>query len=110
MPRCMVVHLPLEFKVDRKQHQRSQRNFLLWRKWSLSLDTEPSIIIECCVLPTLLFGAEFWILNTSLLTKLESFQAEIGKQILCLPKSDANNIICTALHTVAIHQSTHPVH
>ena len=35
--------------------------------------------IECCVLPTLLYGAESWILNTTLLIKLESFQAEIGE-------------------------------
>ena len=42
-------------------------------------------IIECCVLPTLLYGAESWILNTTLLMKLESFQGEIGKRILRLP-------------------------
>ena len=37
-------------------------------------------IVEHCVLPCLLFGAETWILNTTLLLKLESFQAELAKQ------------------------------
>ena len=54
-------------------------------------------IIECCVLPTLLYGAESWILNTTLLIKLESFQAEIGKRILRLPKFVANNTVRMAL-------------
>ena len=49
-------------------------------------------IIECCVFPALLYGAESWILNATLLKKLESFQAEIGKRILRLPKSTSNNI------------------
>ena len=54
-------------------------------------------IIECCVLPTLLYGAESWILNTTLLTKLESFQGEIGRRILRLPKFAANNTVRMAL-------------
>ena len=43
-------------------------------------------------MPTLLYGAESWILNTSLLQKLESFQAEIAKRILHLPKHTSNNV------------------
>jgi len=54
-------------------------------------------IIECCVLPTLLYGAESWILNTTLLMKLESFQGEIGKRILRLPKFAANDPVRMAL-------------
>ena len=50
-------------------------------------------IIECCVLPTLLYVAESWILNTTLLMKLKSFQGEIGKRILRLPKFAANNTV-----------------
>ena len=42
-------------------------------------------IVETCVMPTLLYGAESWILNATLLQKLESFQAEIAKRILRLP-------------------------
>ena len=54
-------------------------------------------IIEHCVLPCLLYGAESWILNNSLLAKLKSFQAELVKQILRLPKKTANNIAHMAL-------------
>ena len=50
----------------------------------------------------LLYGAEFWILNISLLKKLESFQAEIGKRILRLPKSTANNVVLLALQWPSI--------
>ena len=45
----------------------------------------------------MLYGAESWILNTTLLIKLESFQAEIGKRILRLPKFVANNTVRMAL-------------
>ena len=54
-------------------------------------------IIEHCVLPCLLYGAESWILNNSLLAKLESFQAELAKRNLRLPKNTANNIARMAL-------------
>ena len=54
-------------------------------------------IIEHCVLPCLLYGAESWILDNSLLAKLESFQAELAKRILRLPKNTANNIARMAL-------------
>ena len=43
-------------------------------------------IVESCVMPCLLSGAEAWILNCTLLQKLESFQAELAKHILRLPK------------------------
>ena len=54
-------------------------------------------IVECCGFPVLLYGAESWMLNKTLLKKLESFQCEIGKRILRLPKSSANNIVRMAL-------------
>ena len=52
-------------------------------------------IIEHCVLPCLLFGAETWILNSTLLQKLESFWAKLAKRILQLPK-------CTSYNTARI--------
>ena len=55
-------------------------------------------IIEHCILPCLLYGAESWILNHSLLAKLESFQAELAKRILRLHRNTANNIAHMALH------------
>ena len=39
-------------------------------------------IIECCVFPCLLSGAEAWILNDTMIRQLESFQAELAKRIL----------------------------
>ena len=47
--------------------------------------------------PSCLYGAESWILYNGLLAKLESFQAELAKRILCLHKNTANNIACMAL-------------
>ena len=38
-------------------------------------------IVECCVMPVLMYGSESWVLNSSLLSKLESFQSELRKRI-----------------------------
>ena len=54
-------------------------------------------VIEHCVLPCLLYGAESWILDNSLLTKLESFQTELAKRILRLHRHTANNVARMAL-------------
>ena len=54
-------------------------------------------IVEHCVFPCLLFGAETWILNSTLLQKLESFQAELAKRILRLPTCTSNNTVLMAL-------------
>ena len=43
-------------------------------------------IVETCVFPTLLYGAENWILNDESLRLLESFQVEIRRRILQLSK------------------------
>ena len=44
--------------------------------------------------PMLMYGSDLgtWFLNVSLLLKLESFQTEIGKRILKLPRFTANNV------------------
>ena len=49
-------------------------------------------------MPVLMFGAEAWCCNASLLSKLESFQSEIGKKILNLPKFTANQVPLLALN------------
>ena len=59
-------------------------------------------IVESCVLPCLLSGAEAWILNCTLLQKLESFQAELAKRILKLPKHTSNNVALMALQWPSI--------
>lgn len=43
-------------------------------------------MFENCVRPTLLYGAENWILSDSTLALLETFQAEIGRRILKVSK------------------------
>ena len=59
-------------------------------------------IVESCVLPCFLSGAEAWILNCSLLQKLESFQAEFAKRILRLSKHTSNNVALIALQWPSI--------
>ena len=44
------------------------------------------VIVETCVTPTLLYGAENWILDDVSLNLLEGFQAEIGRHILRLSR------------------------
>ena len=54
-------------------------------------------MFETCVLPTLLYGAENWILNDSHLCQLEKFQAEIGRRILHLSKHHSHQAVLVAL-------------
>ena len=42
--------------------------------------------METCVIPTLLYGAENWILDEASVNLLEGFQAELGRRILKLSK------------------------
>ena len=39
-----------------------------------------------------MYGSESWVLNSTLLSSLESFQSELGKHILKLPKHTSNSI------------------
>ena len=49
-------------------------------------------LVESCIISVLMYGSESWVVNVTLLKRLESFQAEIGKRILRLPKYTSNNI------------------
>ena len=51
-----------------------------------------SSIVESCILPVLLYGSENWVLNRSLIEALESFQAELGRCVLKLPKFSSNTV------------------
>ena len=59
-------------------------------------------VIETCVLPALLYGAENWILTPVLVDRLESFQGELAKRILCWPKHHSNTAatLAVGLHSV----------
>ena len=54
-------------------------------------------IIDTCVIPILLYGAENWMLTDQLVAKLESFQAEFGKRFLKLSKFTTNEAPLLAL-------------
>ena len=55
-------------------------------------------LVESCVFPVLMYGAEAWSITASLLLKLESFQSEIGTKILRLPRFTANLVPLLALN------------
>ena len=55
-------------------------------------------IFETFVTPVLLYGSETWILSPALMKKLEKFQAEIGRRILCLTRFHADLAPIIGLH------------
>ena len=57
-----------------------------------------SNIFETCNLLVQLYGYETCSLDTSCLSALESFQCEIGRRILRLPKHYSGNAVCICLH------------
>ena len=57
-----------------------------------------SSIFEACITPILLYGCETWLLDSTCLKALESFQCEIGCRILRLPKFYSNNAVRIGLH------------
>ena len=59
-------------------------------------------IIESCILPVLLYGSEMWVLNSSLLNLLQSFQAELGRRILKLPKFASNTVPLLVLNWLSM--------
>ena len=54
-------------------------------------------IFDCCVVLSLLYGSDVWLLNNTLQSKLVSFQVDLGKRMLRLPKSTANSITLLAM-------------
>ena len=56
-----------------------------------------SSIFVICILPILIYRCETWLLNSSIITKLEQFQNEIGPRILQLPKHFSGKTVRLAL-------------
>ena len=50
-------------------------------------------IFETCIIPILLYGSETWLLDSSTIKVLESFQCEIGRRILRLPKHHSKTVV-----------------
>ena len=46
-----------------------------------------------CVMPILMYGCENWIVSEELLRQLESFQEEMGKRILGVPRCASNTAV-----------------
>ena len=62
-----------------------------------------SSIFQLCVLPILLYGVENWIISPESLQQLESFQGEVAKRILKLPRWYSNTAACLALDWKSLH-------
>ena len=54
-------------------------------------------VVEACVMPVLLFGAESWYLTDSVLDDLECFQCTLGRRILKLSRFHSNTSVLIGL-------------
>ena len=50
-------------------------------------------MFETCIIPTLLYGCETWLLDVTTIKMLESFQCEIGCRILRVPKHHFKKVV-----------------
>ena len=84
MPQLSLVPLFIcKTGVEKKTSIRPDVSFFILDTQAASLDTlSAREVMETCVISTLLYGAENWILDEACL--LERFQAEIGRRILRL--------------------------
>ena len=60
-------------------------------------------IVETSILPILLYGVENWVLSPDSIQMLESFQGEIAKRILHLPKWYSNTAATIVLGWNSLH-------
>ena len=61
-------------------------------------------IVQCCVLPILLYGVGSWIMSCKSIKKLECFQGEIAKRVLQMPHwYTSSKVACIALGWNSIH-------
>ena len=59
-------------------------------------------VLECCIIPVLLYGCENWILTEPLCQKLESLQSELVKRMLKWPKHLSNTAALTTLEVPTV--------
>ena len=60
-------------------------------------------IVQCRILPILLYGVENWIMSCESIKKLECFQGEIAMRILQMPQWYSNKVACIVLNWVEFH-------
>ena len=90
----------------RENIQKSRRAFFgMGRLGAFQGDLNPlssCSIFEPSIVPTLLYGCETWLLDTSCLKQLEAFQHEIGCRIPRVPKFYSAVAVRVALHWPSI--------
>ena len=59
-------------------------------------------IFEACIIPTLLYDCETWLLEASTIKMLECFQCEIGRRILHLPKYHSKKVVRLGLQWTSV--------
>ena len=59
-------------------------------------------VLECCVIPVLLYGCENWIFTEPLCQKLESLQSELVNRMLKWPKHLSNTAALTTLEVPTV--------
>ena len=110
MPRCLVAIKSNNIKICKREHIKKARKsfFALGSQGTFQGDLNQlstCSIFETCVLPILLYGCETWLLDSFCLAVLESFQCEIQRRILHLPKHHSENAVRIGLHWPSM--STH---
>ena len=87
-------------KICGRKHQESPSHlFTLWQHWG---PLSSKSVLECCVIPVLLYGCETWILTEPLCQKLESLQSELVKRMLKWPKHLSNTAALTTLEVPTV--------
>ena len=101
MPRLLMEERSPGNKVSIRKHLKARRVFFHYGSIGVFQgDISPlssRSVMECCVMPILMYGSEKWILTEVLIDKLEAFQGELVKRVLKWPKHHSNTAAITAL-------------
>ena len=110
--KCLGVwwnsNLSAQTSVSDNINKARKAFFALGRLGAFQGDLNPlssCSIFETCIIPILLYGSETWLLDSTSLITLESFQHEIGCRILRVPKFYSK----LAVRTVFIGPQLRPV-
>lgn len=97
---CWSWNLAAKVAVDEAVMKARCAFFLYGGMGAFQGDLNPlsgRAIFETCVIPTLLYFCENWILTENMLMTLESFQAEIGRRILKFSRFHQALAVCVLL-------------
>ena len=103
--KCLGVwwnsNLSAQHSVTENVNKAMKAFFALGRLGAFQSDLNPlssCSIFETCTIPVLLYGSETWLLDSTSLNTLESFQHEIGCRILRVPKFYSKSAVHIGLH------------